>query len=411
MHRSTRFVLLIHIVISMWSPGEAASIDTETAFSIAQAVAGLHQVPVVSSSLAVVEENNGNPLFYVIEFDPAGFVIVAGDGDLPPVVGYSLGDPFPRRTPERRILLDLLRTDLVRRFDRLPTMPLDSVEANRHRWAQLLDGKAETEGVPQYWPPVGSTPTGGWLLENWHQNAPYNDQCPIDPVAGGRSVAGCPAVAMALIIDFNRNPNKTVFDDSDDYFHNYAGRQYWVDDDWLANGFPSFPDLSASLASLDQRYAQNMPATDSDAAALVFACGVAAHQVFTSSISGTFGVNQAVDAYTRFGVVGFELLDGTEPDFHARLSQNMKDALPAHLAVVDAAGTSGHNLVIDGTNSDGYYHLNFGWGGSANGWYLIPDEIPYNLTVIEGVIIDITLPLFQDGFEIGEAGNWSDAIG
>lgn len=411
MHRTNWFVLLTLIVIATWSPVDAASIDTETALSIAQAVAGLHDGPVLPSSLAVIEENHGNPLFYVIEFDPAGFVIVAGDRDLPPVIGYSLRDPFPRRLPERRILLDLLQADLVRRLDRLPDLPTNVVEANHYRWARLLDGDAEPEGGPQYWPPVGSTPTGGWLLENWHQSAPYNDQCPLDPVAGGRSVAGCPAVAMALIIDFNRNPNKTVFDDSDDYYHNYAGRQYWIDNDWLANGFPSFPDLSASLASLDVRYAQNVPATDADAAALVFACGVAASQVFTSSISGTFGVSQAVDAYTRFGVEGFELLDGTEPDFHTRLSDNMKNARPAHLAVVDAAGSAGHNLVIDGTNADGYYHLNFGWGGSANGWYLIPDEIPYSLTVIEGVIVDITLPLFQDGFETGGVGNWSGPVG
>jgi hypothetical protein len=45
--------------------------------------------------------------------------------------------------------------------------------------------------------------------------------------------------------------------------------------------------------------------------------------------------------------------------------------------------------VVDGYNTDNYYHLNFGWGGSYNGWYLLPQEIPYNLTVIEGVILDI----------------------
>jgi hypothetical protein len=67
----------------------------------------------------------------------------------------------------------------------------------------------------------------------------------------------------------------------------------------------------------------------------------------------------------------------------------MKDALPAHLAVVNPQWTTGHNLVVDGYNTNDYYHLNFGWGGSYNGWYLIPDELPYQLTVIEGVIIDI----------------------
>jgi hypothetical protein len=67
----------------------------------------------------------------------------------------------------------------------------------------------------------------------------------------------------------------------------------------------------------------------------------------------------------------------------------MQNALPAHLAVVDPGWTMGHNLVVDGYNTDDYYHLNFGWGGPYNGWYLLPEEIPYGLTVIEGVILDI----------------------
>ena len=46
-------------------------------------------------------------------------------------------------------------------------------------------------------------------------------------------------------------------------------------------------------------------------------------------------------------------------------------------------------MVVDGYNTDDYYHLNFGWGGDYNGWYLSPDELPYDLTVIEGIIVDI----------------------
>ncbi|MEI7982947.1 MAG: T9SS type A sorting domain-containing protein, partial [Bacteroidota bacterium] len=48
-----------------------------------------------------------------------------------------------------------------------------------------------------------------------------------------------------------------------------------------------------------------------------------------------------------------------------------------------------HNVVVDGYNTDNYFHLNFGWGGSYNEWYLLPDEMPYGLTVIEGAIVDI----------------------
>ena len=46
--------------------------------------------------------------------------------------------------------------------------------------------------------------------------------------------------------------------------------------------------------------------------------------------------------------------------------------------------------MVDGYNTDGFYHLNFGWGGSYDGWYLLPDDLPYELTVIEGIIINIS---------------------
>jgi len=81
---------------------------------------------------------------------------------------------------------------------------------------------------------------------------------------------------------------------------------------------------------------------------LVFACGVAATQVYTSSGSGTFGVSQAYDAYQRFSCNTGCMLDTSDADLFPRLMQNMKDTLPAHLAIVDSAWSSGHNVVVDG---------------------------------------------------------------
>ncbi len=71
------------------------------------------------------------------------------------------------------------------------------------------------------------------------------------------------------------------------------------------------------------------------------------------------------------------------------MKNNMKDGIPVHLALLVNGAGGGHNVVTDGYNTDDYYHLNFGWGGSYNGWYLIPEEIPYNLTIVEGAIMDI----------------------
>jgi len=153
--------------------------------------------------------------------------------------------------------------------------------------------------------------------------------------------------------------------------------------------FPSFPQLNSYLSTLQNHYLNHIPPTNTDKAALIFACGVAAHQVYSAGGSGTYGVSQALQAYQRFNCSTVTLLQANDPNLYGRLAHNMMDALPDHLAVVNQDWTVGHNLVIDGYNTDNYYHLNFGWSGSYDNWYLIPDELPYELTVIEGVIVDI----------------------
>jgi hypothetical protein len=180
-----------------------------------------------------------------------------------------------------------------------------------------------------------------------------------------------------------------TFTDSDDYYHSYGGNNYWIDNNFVQYGFKSFPQLNTYLQTLQSHYENQIPPTNDDKAAITFACGVAATQVYGSGGSGTFGVNQAFEAYQRFNCTTVSLLDADDPDLYERMSSNMKDALPAHLAVVNEGWTVGHNVVLDGYNTDNYYHINFGWGGSYNGWYLIPEELPYELTVIEGVVVDI----------------------
>jgi hypothetical protein len=74
------------------------------------------------------------------------------------------------------------------------------------------------------------------------------------------------------------------------------------------------------------------------------------------------------------------------------LISNLQNGYPAHLAVENPAGTSGHNVVVDGyRESDGKFHINFGWGGYKDNWYKLPDPggFSYGWTKIEGIIVDI----------------------
>jgi len=353
------------------------------------------------NTLKLYSGRQGQPLFYFVKLNPQGFIIVSADNNLPPVIAYG----YNVTTDDPGDFLRFVTNDLEKRMDCLSELPASVIEKRNREWASYLRG-ATGSPVFQQWPEPGSTSTGGWLETNWTQDFPYNSMCPMDLVTGNRSVAGCPAVAMGMIVNFHQTTNEVFFTDADDYHHVYAGRNYWIDNDYQTLGFPSFPVLNHYLDTLMLHYIFGQPLTKNDKAAMVFACGVAARQVYTSSGSGTFGVDQAFDAYLKFNFTTVELRTDSDTSIYTKMAQNIMDTLPVHLAVVDPGWTMGHNVVVDGYNTDHYFHLNFGWGGGYNGWYLLPDEIPYGLTVIEGAVVDI-IPGFHTGLTNQSAPGFS----
>ena len=258
-----------------------------------------------------------------------------------------------------------------------------------------LNGMAQSPLLKTVEKPDAATSTlrgEGLLRSHWTQDYPYNQLCPRDPVNGNAySVAGCPAVAMGQIINYLRTTQDTRFTDDDDYNHYYAGRNYVIDDDWMSLKFPSFPMLNEMLDFIDATFEHGEELSDELAAALVFACGTALTQVYTSQSSGTFYVDQAFDAYQRFGFTDCVLYREPSDEMYATLISNLKSGYPAHLAVENPAGTVGHNVVVDGyRGSDGKFHINFGYGGTLDNWYDIPDpNFYYGMTKVEGIILNI----------------------
>ena len=234
------------------------------------------------------------------------------------------------------------------------------------------------------------------LKTQWDQGYPYNMLCPADPMENySHCYTGCPATAMGQIINYLQTTNDTRFDDGDDYFANYAGRKFHIDDDWETYMFPSFPQLNILLDSVDAVFQRGEELPDSLVAAVIFSCGVACTQVYTASPSygsGTFAVDQAYAAYKRFGFDDCVLYRDPTDEMYETLISNLQDGYPAHLAIENEAANSGHNVVIDGyRESDGKFHINFGWSGTFDGWYNIPDPggFHYGWTKIEGVILNI----------------------
>lgn len=253
-------------------------------------------------------------------------------------------------------------------------------------WAQNLK-TSDIQSFPSPW-----LRSEGLITTFWTQDYPYNALCPKDPIHDySYSYAGCPAVAMAQILNYLQTTQTTRFSDNDDYTHNYLGRYFNIDDDWETLQFPSFPKLNEMLDSVDASFLRHEELPDPLAAALIFACGTACTQVYTSEGSGTFSVNQAFEAYQRFGFTNCQLFREPDSLMYATLISNLQNGYPAHLAVENPEGTAGHNVVVDGyREEDGKFHMNFGYGGSLDGWYNIPDpNFFYGLTKLEGIILNI----------------------
>ncbi len=336
-----------------------------------------------AEALLVTEPIQGSrgTLAWLITTPDGRFVVAGADSSLRPILAY--GPEIQNLTTEQRsIWISFLALDYE---NRLKAIERGLLATQKGYWT------GEVLGDFQQWPPEGSTATGGWLKTNWTQTSPYNKLCPMDLNAGSRSVVGCPATAMAQIFNYFYSVNGTRFNDSDDYYHNYGtGNKYWIDDDFQSRDFPSFPALNHWLDTIETSYTLGTALTDSMKAALSFAAGIAAQQVYTASVSGTFGIDQAQMAIQRFGFDLSELLVPPDLTLHQRVSQDMMNGFPDHLGIVNEAWTVGHNVVIDGYNTDDFFHFNFGWGGSSNGWYTLPPtNIPYDLTVIEGVVVNI----------------------
>jgi hypothetical protein len=387
--------LLLLVISWMFLSATAGNIKPELLHSAIAFMQSRHSACAFLSQESLVNDND-TTIGYLLHFKPAGFLILSASEKTAPVYAYSVESDFAPPAREGALLRTIISKDLQARAMIYGRITISDRQKIALKWRSFLQGSTKSPLFEQ-WPPEGTTSTGGWLETNWTQSAPYNMMCPMDLNAGSRTVAGCPAIAMAQILNYHQEINQTRFNSGDDYYHNYgSGNSYWIDDDYLSRGFPCYDTLNLWLDTLESAYQSGGDVSNSLKAALCFACGVAAHQVYSASVSGTYGLDQAIMAFQRFGFVESRLVLPDDTTLNSLIAENVKVALPVQLGLIVSTGSGGHNVVVDGYNTDEFYHFNFGWGGQANGWYTIPpSNIPYNLTIVEGAVLDIKSSLYS----------------
>ena len=341
------------------------------------------------ADLREICEEDGSTLAYIAHLEPHGFVAASADTAVAPIIAYSFRHSLPG--DDSNPLLVMLREDMRLRRIALADQPARA-QANSEQWNRYVQEDTGSVGTETFlqWPPEGTTATGGWLETMWDQHPPYNAFCPLDPIDGARSYVGCVATAFAQITNYHKQCNIT-FGPADAYTTPHG---IDMDTESALYDFPSFTELNGHLAAVQSKYRAGLELDDTDIAALSFACGVAAEMDYSSEGSGAWTVEVSTALRYKFGFDSADTTHGLSGEMARVLQENLVNGLPAVLTIREPNGFYGHAIVCDGYNTDGEYHLNFGWGDDrpdtmTEAWYRLPMNVPTFLNVVVGTILNI----------------------
>jgi len=330
---------------------------------------------------------------YVFQLDPQGFIIVTTDTDIAPILGYSFLNNFEEPGEDEWTLgHHFVTLDLTLRNQAIPHTSDDILSKNNTIWHEYTNNNVDyflTQAKDRsIYPPTGTTTTGGWIEETWDQSYPWNQYCPLDPQNGGRSVTGCVATAMGMIIDYHRYIGGASFSDADDYVSNYTNPPIYVDNDHATLDFPSWSELNVMLDNLRTFYVTNTPLTSTMEAVVSVASGFSVFMKYSANASGAYCSDVRNALLYKYDFDTASHYYSSHPNFYPQMQQDMMQAKPCQIGITGSG--AGHSILVDGYNTgEDTYHLNFGWGSSYNGWYTLPSGMPSGFTSVDNGVLNI----------------------
>ena len=324
------------------APGYARQMSLDEAIRHASGNLMNHPSRSMSELLYTEQTDDLNVAYILSGNDGEGYVVISADDLLPAVLGYSDSGRFDAASIP-------------------PAMASWMQEYGRQLQYAVDNGLRPSDAATT----PDHKPIAPLCSAIWSQNVPFNDNTPI--INGKHSPAGCTATAMAQVM----------------YAHKWPLTGTGVNT--YNSGNLTF-DFGATTFDWDNMlpvYSAGYTATQGAAVAkLLEACGNASLMSYGASASGAY----PYDAI--YGMVNFLKYDKSATilwrDYYtsARWDELVYNELAAGRPVIyggyTADYTSGHTFVVDGYSTDGYYHLNWGWAGLSNGYFLLtaldPDD-------------------------------------
>ncbi|MBR6848000.1 MAG: C10 family peptidase [Bacteroidales bacterium] len=315
----------------------------------------------LNSVFMAVDDERGGADYYVFNVKGGnGFVIVAGDDRVKPILAYSTKGSFDPQ-------------DVAEGFEfTLNSFRKEIQYVREHNMVATPDIIAEWRSVSE----TGSLNRGGQtravvgpLCQTiWHQNYPYNSQCPEDELGhGGHVYAGCVATAMGQVMKFWDNPTRGT----GSYTYNPEG----------------YPQQTANFGETDYHFelmplAIDSTSTDEEVfyiAQFLHHCGIAVDMQYGNDGSGAYSEDVPPALRSYFGYTCDDHLTnygGWWPGYgydNEEWAQMLKDGgldenLPLYYSGSDDGGAGGHAFVCDGYDENDYFHFNWGWSGRDDAW-------------------------------------------
>ena len=364
----------------------AKEVTKENVRIVAQNFINTHFVGLTIDSIANLKNSSEQLIGYVAVLKPTGYIVISNDTDIAPIISYSEKGKFEFKDSENNVLLHMIVWDLDARKKNLKTNKTTLFSKSNSsilEWDMYLSGGGgikSNQGIKTVYGPLLPQPT-------WGQGGIYNDFCPIDPSSpmGGRSVVGCVATAAAQIINYWKFPKSLNFSNTHDSYTSNMGNhtKLRIPEDASTYDFPTFSVLNNNLSHILYN------GSDAEKAYLSFGIGIKLKMNYSADASGA-QPSAKVFRDLGFGSANQALWAACYED----VINSIKNARPVQVNILNTPdlqdiSLKGHSVVFDGFNTDNNsFHVNFGWYGTSDGWYIPPPLEDYN--IIFSAIYDIS---------------------
>ncbi len=320
--------------------------------------------------------HKGVAAYYLFNVSGNGFVIVSADERINPVLGYSFQTNFNEQNVPDCLnwLLDEYKEQIY-----------DVVSGNQNyknqevedEWAKYdIDNgqKSNNSPLPALLSVAPLTTT------TWSQECFYNAQCPVDNASTdcGRAPTGCVATAFAQTMKYYNYPAQGTGSTS------YS--------------CPPYGTISANFGATTYNWAA-MPniltSSNPDAAKLLFHAGVAVQMEYSAQESSAYSTAIKTALVKKFKYANTAQYKYKSAYSNIQWENLIRAELDAQRIVIvcgdDPTHGAGHSFIADGYQGTNSFHINWGWEGQDDGYFLLSalSPSPYSFNTDVSAIIGI----------------------